>query len=128
MQIIRIAGTTRTIGKAQGYLGLPLRDIVVDDPVSGPTAAMETAWEPTPDELAALNAGAPIILCVLGSGHPPVMLRTGDLPEDAEPDRPFCYVREDPGYIDPGNGGEPPSVDFSPDPLPGYEPLYRRPK
>jgi hypothetical protein len=88
MQIIRIAGATRTIGKSQGYLGLPLRDIVLEDAVNGPnTPAMETAWEPTPDELAALNAGAPVILCVLGSGHPPVMLRTGDLPEDA-PARP----------------------------------------
>ena len=83
MQIIRIAGTTRTLGKAQGYLGLPLRDIVVDDPVNGPSPAMETAWEPTPDELSMLNAGAPVILCILGSGHPPVVLRTGDLPEDA---------------------------------------------
>lgn len=81
MQIGRIQGCTRVIGKAQGYLGLPLRDIVIDDSVTGPnTPAMETAWFPTPEELAALVAGAPIILRVVGSGHPPVMLFTGDIP------------------------------------------------
>jgi hypothetical protein len=33
----------------------------------------ESAWEPTPDELAALNAGGSVILRVVG-GHPPVAL------------------------------------------------------
>lgn len=83
MEIGRIKGCTRVIGKAQGYYGLPLRDIVVNDSVTGPsTPAMETAWFPTPDELVALNAGAPVILRVVGTGHPPVMLMTGDLPDD----------------------------------------------
>jgi len=82
MQIGRIEGCTRVIGKSQGYIGLPLRDIAINDSVNGPnTPAMETAWFPTPDELAALNAGAPVILRVLGNGHPPVMLYTGNLPE-----------------------------------------------
>ena len=31
-----------------------------------------TAWIPTPDELAALNAGAPVYLTVWGDAHPPV--------------------------------------------------------
>lgn len=82
MQIGRIAGCTRVIGQSQGYLGLPLRDIIIDDTVNGPgTPAMETAWLPTPAEIAAINAGAPIILRVLGAGHPPVMLYTGEVPE-----------------------------------------------
>jgi hypothetical protein len=33
----------------------------------------ESAWEPTPDELAALNAGGTVILSIVG-GQPPVML------------------------------------------------------
>jgi hypothetical protein len=33
----------------------------------------ESAWEPTPDELAALNAGGSVVLRVVG-GQPPVML------------------------------------------------------
>lgn len=38
---------------------------------------------------------------------------------------PFCYVREWPASFDPQNGGEPASVDFSPAPKPGYEPLFK---
>lgn len=82
MQIGHIQGCTRTLGKSQGYLGLPLRDIVINDTVTGPnTPAMETAWFPTPDEIAAINSGAPVILRVVGTGHPPVMLLTGEVPE-----------------------------------------------
>lgn len=83
MEIGRITGCTRVIGKSQGYYGLPLRDIVVNDTVTGPqTPAMESAWFPTPDELAAINAGAPIILRIMGTGHPPVQLYTGAIPRD----------------------------------------------
>lgn len=81
MQIGMISGCTRIIGKAQGYLGLPVRDIIVNDTVNGPeTPAMETAWLPTPDEIAAIAAGAPIILRILGANHPPVMLDVGEAP------------------------------------------------
>jgi len=82
MEIGHIQGTTRVLGKSQGYYGLPIRDVLLNDSVNGPeTPAMQTAWFPTPDEMAAINAGAPIILTVLGSGHPPVMLGTGAVPE-----------------------------------------------
>lgn len=82
MQIGRIEGCTRVLGRSQGYLGLPLRDVLIDDAVSGPgTPAMETAWFPTPEEIAAINAGAPVILRVLGTAHPPVMVVTGKAPE-----------------------------------------------
>jgi hypothetical protein len=71
----RIEGATRTIGKSQGYHGLSIRDTTVNCTVNGDgTPLMETAWEPTPSELERLNAGAPVILRVLGTGHPPVML------------------------------------------------------
>lgn len=75
MMIKRIEGCTRIVGKAQGYLGLPLRDEQIHDAVNGPgTPSMVTAWEPTPQELAALNAGGSVYLRVLGSSHPPVMI------------------------------------------------------
>jgi hypothetical protein len=81
MQIGRIQGCTRVLGKSQGYLGLPLRDVIINDSVTGPkTPAMETAWFPTPKELEAINAGAPIILRVIGTAHPPVMIETGEVP------------------------------------------------
>lgn len=78
MMIARIPNATRTIGKSQGYLGLPLRDEVRNTTVDGPqTPCMVTAWEPTPDELERLNAGASVHLIVLGTVHPPVMLEVG---------------------------------------------------
>jgi hypothetical protein len=82
MEIGRVTGATRVIGKSQGYYGLPLRGIIINDSVTGPnTPAMITAWFPTPDELVAINAGAPIHLTVVGTGHPPVMLGVGEVPE-----------------------------------------------
>lgn len=82
MEIGRIQGCTRVIGRSQGYHGLPLRDIRINDSVTGPeTPAMESAWFPSVDEIAALLAGAPLILRVCGSGHPPVMLYVGEVPE-----------------------------------------------
>lgn len=88
MKIMRIAGCTRVIGETQGYIGLPLRDIVVNDSVSGPdTPAMQTAWAPSADEIEAIGDGLPIILTVLGQGHPPVMISVGDeegVPTDSD--------------------------------------------
>ncbi|OYU91939.1 MAG: hypothetical protein CFE29_03580 [Bradyrhizobiaceae bacterium PARB1] len=82
MIIARIAGATRVLGKSQGYIGLPLRDEMINCTVGGEaTPSMVTAWEPTPDELARLNAGALVQLRIIGTGHPPVMLEVGEVPE-----------------------------------------------
>ena len=35
---------------------------------------LSSAWFPTPDELALLNAGRPVYLHIFGRGHPPVSL------------------------------------------------------
>lgn len=72
-----IPGTTRRIGKSQGYNGLSLRDELC--PHNGPQ--MVSSWQPTPAEVAAIVAGAPIYLTVLGAGHPPVILAVGPKPE-----------------------------------------------
>lgn len=82
MQIGVIQGCTRTIGKSQGYIGLPLRDVVINCTVNGEgTPAMETAWLPTPAEIDRINSGAPVILRVLGTAHPPVAIEVGEVPE-----------------------------------------------
>jgi len=82
MQIGRIDGCTRVLGKSQGYLGLPLRDVVENCSVGGEgTPAMQTAWLPTPEEIEAINSGAPIILTVIGTAHPPVRMETGESPD-----------------------------------------------
>lgn len=81
MMIGRIEGATRVLGKSQGYLGLPIRDEVIHDAVNGAgTPAMVTAWLPTPDELALLNAGASVHVRILGTGHPPIMVDVGPVP------------------------------------------------
>lgn len=81
MHIGRIEGATRVIGKSQGYLGLPLKDVTINCTVGGEdTPAMETAWLPTPEEIAAIVVGAPVILRVLGTAHPPVMVSVGSAP------------------------------------------------
>lgn len=81
MQVAMIEGATRVIGKSQGYLGLPIRDESINCTVNGAgTPAMVTAWQPTPDELARLVAGASIHLRILGTMHPPVMVEVGDAP------------------------------------------------
>ena len=79
MLIKSIEGATRIVGKAQGYLGLPIRDAVTDCPVNGPnTPTMTTAWEPTPEELQKLANGAPIYLTIQGTMPPPVVVWVGD--------------------------------------------------
>lgn len=80
MMIGRISGATRILGQSQGYLGLPIRD--ENEIVNGDhTPCMTTAWEPTPDELVRLNAGASVYLRVLGVAHPPVTIEVGEIPE-----------------------------------------------
>ena len=81
MLIKMIQGATRVIGKAQGYNGLPIRDELINETVNGEdTPCMVTAWEPTPAELEALNAGAPVLLRILGRQHPPVWIDVGAIP------------------------------------------------
>lgn len=85
MLIGHIEGATRTIGRSQGYKGLPIRDEKIHCTVNGPdTPRMVTAWTPTPDELAKLNAGASVHVCLLGQTHPPILVEVGEPPADAE--------------------------------------------
>lgn len=98
MEVLRIIGATRTIGKSQGYIGLPVRDNIDTSAEmatmqedlqtfdNGPDAGLEvptmtTAWSPTPDELAKLAAGAPIYVRLVGTQHPPIKVFVGDPPE-----------------------------------------------
>lgn len=78
MMVKHITGATRIIGKSQGYAGLPLRDVLINDQ-GRQTPAMVSAWEPTPDEIATIVAGGAIYLMVIGEAHPPVLLLTRDI-------------------------------------------------
>lgn len=92
MLIQRIQGATRVLGAPVNWdeaadgpcFGLPILDIPAAPPTGpdqpGNAAQMASAWEPTPEELAALNAGAPVILFVIGGVHPPVYVGVGEAP------------------------------------------------
>lgn len=79
MQVGRITGSTRTLGKEQGYIGLPVRDETDPD---GSNWQMTSAWFPSPEELLALAKGAPLYLTVFGNVHPPVKLSVGEIPKE----------------------------------------------
>ena len=82
---LRIPQATRWLGAPLGWkpdeqgdcVHLAIRDI---DTSAGP--AMMSLWEPTPDELARLNAGAKVSLLVVGNIHPPVSVSVGMVPKD----------------------------------------------
>lgn len=74
-----IKGVTRTLGKSQGYLGLPIRDEKRKDVATGQaTNTMTSSWEPTPAELERIKAGKPIYVSIFGTGHPPIMVYVPD--------------------------------------------------
>ena len=87
MLVGRIPNATRVLGAPSDWdkaqqgpcCGLPIQDI---DTSAGP--GMVSVWEPTPDELARLNAGAKVSLVVLGHVHPPVSLSVGMAPKEGE--------------------------------------------
>jgi hypothetical protein len=84
MQIGMIDRHTRTLGKSQGYIGLPVRDELITCTVGGAdTPRMVTAWHPTPKEIDAIVRGAPIHVCIVGLAHPPIMVEVGQVPADA---------------------------------------------
>lgn len=63
-----IDGVTRVLGRSQGYIPLPIRD----EEITGHGPTMVSSWEPTPDELALLNAGGHVYIRVRGTQHPPI--------------------------------------------------------
>ncbi|WP_206185849.1 hypothetical protein [Sphingosinicella sp. BN140058] len=46
--------------------------------MNGDMPCMVSAWEPTPAEVAAIAAGAKVLLRIVGQGHPPVAVYVGD--------------------------------------------------
>ena len=77
MIIARIEGANRVCGKSQGYMGLPVRDETVTEPDGTQYNIMHNAWEPTPEEIERIVAGAKIIVSVIGVSPQPIMLGVG---------------------------------------------------
>lgn len=73
----RHPAATRYLGAPKGWR--PSQDgicghLAIADVLCEAGPAMESRWEPTPVELAILNAGGSVELRILGTGHPPVSL------------------------------------------------------
>lgn len=79
----QIKGATRVLGESQGYLALPIRDDVIETLVGDrieQSPVMISEWKPTPEEFAAILAGAPIQIKILGRQHPPIIVGVGEVP------------------------------------------------
>lgn len=66
---VPLEGTTRRIGKSQGYKGLSVKDFDLDG-----IPAMQTGWELTPGEVEKIKQGGKIIITLLGNAHPLIMV------------------------------------------------------
>lgn len=78
-----IAGTTRSLRAPENWSrenNGPCSSLPIRDGERRGLPHMESAWFPTPEEIAAIVAGAPVILRIVGTAHPPVALYTGDRP------------------------------------------------
>lgn len=74
---VRIEGCTRVLGAPKGWTpetSGPCCGLAIRDEANGDAPCMTSAWEPTPAELAVLNAGGRVFLRIVGTGHPPVMV------------------------------------------------------
>ncbi|WP_440221849.1 hypothetical protein ACQQ2N_12200 [Dokdonella sp. MW10] len=84
MLINRIDGATRYLGAPAGWKpednGECAHLAIVDVEVQGGANVMVSSWQPTPDEIRAIAAGAPIYLHVWGTAHPPVAVAVGPVP------------------------------------------------
>lgn len=49
---------------------LAIRDVVYSDGTRG----VMSAWQPTPEEVAAIQAGEPVYLCIFGTTMPPAFV------------------------------------------------------
>lgn len=77
---LRISNATRILAESQDeYHALA----ILDEEIGG-VNHMTSVWEPTPKELADLNAGGAVRLTILGTQHPPVMITTQPPPEGSE--------------------------------------------
>ena len=79
----RIRDATRYLGAPAGWkpeTDGPCGHLAIRDEMTTAGRAMASVWEPTPDEIERIVAGAPVLLTVVGTVHPPVALSVGHLP------------------------------------------------
>lgn len=83
MLIQRILNCTRIMGVPKDWdkEALPCNALPIKDVTCDGVPFMVSAWEPTPEELAALNRGETVKLWIQGTVHPVVSLTVGPIQE-----------------------------------------------
>ena len=83
----KIENHTAKFGAPKGMDQPKVLDLFIRQEMIDGLLFMRSAWHPTPAELAAINAGAPIILGIsTPNAHPVVHLGVGNIPnDDADP-------------------------------------------
>lgn len=96
----RIAHATRYLGAPRDWDKAtegPCGSLAIRDEQTTAGPGMTSAWQPTPDEIERIKAGASIHLTVLGTVHPPVSMSVGQPPyEFSENDCPGHIASDDP--------------------------------
>ena len=79
MKIGRIPEHTRLLATEQRQY----RPLYIRDQVEGGVNYMTSQWEPDSEDIAKIVMGAPLLLSIAGTGHPPVLIQVGAVPESA---------------------------------------------
>lgn len=72
------AGYTRVLGRSQGFIGLPVKDAVMECDVGGPVETMTSEWELSPQDIAEIVEGGRIRITLQGTAHPPILVSICD--------------------------------------------------
>lgn len=79
----RIAGANFGFGAPEGWNAAEHGECCTL-PVLNTGKILQSAWFPSPEELAALNSGCPVILNIFARQHPVVAIGVSPVPEGAE--------------------------------------------
>lgn len=85
---VNIQDHDRVLSKPEGWddsVSGECKPLKIRDRSDSGVEWMESEWKPSPEELAAMNAGRSVLLAVFGNEHPPVSLSVGGVVAEAVP-------------------------------------------
>lgn len=74
MDFIQHPSNNRVLGAPAGVPIEECRALFITDTAMNGAHAIASFWKPSPEELALLNAGKPVVLIVQGYTHPPLFV------------------------------------------------------
>lgn len=91
MNFIEHPTNTRVLRAPPGVRLAECGPLPVTDTVMNGQPAVGSFWKPSPEELAALNEGHPVVLLVAGDRHPPVFIGV-EVPTAPPPPEPVWTI------------------------------------